>query len=312
MKTRYLLILFAIFSSCKDEISNEKYRNENYVFYQEDGKAGIWQKINPDLDITRPKSLSTYFFPNGSRYAELEVIDSFPNRVIKYFNKKDELKRTIKYTNDSIENLTYENGYYESYYSNKGLLKVEGLIKNGMNQGIWKYYRKDGETLKKLSEYINDTINGTNQEFWENGNLKAKSTFYEGEQNGETIHFYETGEKKESNFRKNGVLNGPTKIFYKSGLIKSHRNFWNNKIIDTAKGYYENGQIRVIQIHNLDTITMKESGKEWIYYKNGQIKSFANISNYKLNGKPTFYDENGELIKTNNSEKNMTIDSLKN
>ena len=52
---------------------------------------------NPDLDIERPKSLSTYFFPNGSRYAELEVIDSFHNRVIKYFNKKDELKRTIKY-----------------------------------------------------------------------------------------------------------------------------------------------------------------------------------------------------------------------
>ncbi|WP_231892006.1 hypothetical protein, partial [Tenacibaculum ovolyticum] len=61
-----------IFSSCQEDIFNKKFRNENYVFYQEEGKTGKWLKIKPNLEIKLPKSHSTYFFPNGNRYAELE------------------------------------------------------------------------------------------------------------------------------------------------------------------------------------------------------------------------------------------------
>lgn len=173
MKKIYFLFLLIIVSSCSEDISNAKYRNQNYVFYQEDGKVGEWQVINPLLKITPPKSNSTYFFPNGNRYAELKVIDSFPNRIVKYFDKEnDQLTRTSFYKSDTLINEIYVDGYYRQYYSSLGDLQLEGNIKNGLTQGEWKYYAKDGVTLKQISQHKNDTINGFQKLYHENGNLE--------------------------------------------------------------------------------------------------------------------------------------------
>ena len=168
MKIKHLLLLLIIVSSCKDDISNRNFRNENYVFYQENGKPSEWLKINPELEIDLPKSHSTYFFPNGSKFAELKVIDSFPNRVLKYFNLEDKLIRIVEFKSDSIVNEVFENGHYKEYHSNFGLMKSEGLIENNLPQGKWKFYRKDGKTIKQTLEYINDTLHGVREDYWEN------------------------------------------------------------------------------------------------------------------------------------------------
>ncbi len=304
MKIKYLLLLLIILSSCKDDISNGNFRNENYVFYQENGKAGKWQKINPELEIKLPKSHSTYFFPNGSRYAELKVIDSFPNRIIKYFNKEDKLIRTIKFKSDSIVSKVFENGNYRGYHSNLGLLQSEGLFENNMYQGKWKFYYKDGETIKQIVEYVNDTLHGIREDYWGNGNLKSKATNIKGKQNGKSSHYFESGELEEMNFLKNNVLHGHMTSYYKNGQVEHYRNYWNGKRKDTCKTFFENGNIERVQIINLDTLTLKSSGKIYIYFKNGELKAEADLVDYNAHGNFILYNENGTIIERSQKRNN--------
>lgn len=273
MKIKYFLLLLIILSSCKDDISNRNFRNEKYVFYQENGKAGEWLKINPELEIKLPKSHSTYFFPNGNRYAELKVIDSFPNRIIKYFNKEDKLIRTVKFKSDSIVSKVFENGYYKGYHSNLGLLQSEGLIEKHMYQGKWKFYRNDGETIKQIVEYVNDTLHGIREDYWENGNLKSTVNIINGKHNGTSLHYYENGNLEERNNLKNGELHGSMVKYYENKNVESERKYWNGELIDSCKSYYESGQLRLLQFFNLDTITMKKSGTQINYYPSGKVEA---------------------------------------
>lgn len=315
MNIKYFLLPLLILFSCKDDISNRKFRNENYVFYQEDGKAGEWLKINPELEIKLPKSHSTYFFPNGNRYAELKVIDSFANRIVKFFNKEDYLIRTVKFKSDSIVSKVFENGYYKGYHSNLGLLHSEGLIENHMCQGKWKLYLKDGETIEQTVEYINDTLNGIREDYWENGNLKGTVNIINGKHNGTSLHYYKNGNLEERNNLKNGEFHGSMIQYYENKNIKSERNYWNGELIDSCKSYYESGQLKLLQFFNLDTITMIKSGTQINYYPNGKVKAKitfdANIAHLKLyyksgnleeistklndkhHGEVTVYHENG-------------------
>lgn len=314
MKIKYLALLLIAFSSCKDDISNKAFRNENYVFYQENGKAGEWLEINPDLEVKLPKSYSTYFFPNGNKYAELEVIDSFPNRIIRYYNKENKLMRTSEYISDSLKSELYENGYYHQYHSNLGLLQSEGMITNNMQQGKWKFYRKD-ETLKQIVHYVNDTIMGMREDFWANGNLKASVNVIKGIHNGLSLHYYENGNIQERNNLKNGKFHGSMIKYYENKNVESEREYWNDELIDSCKSYYENGQLKLLQYFNLDTITMKKSGTQINYYPSGKVEAeityngnIANLKRYyesgdleeistkindKHDGEVTVYHENG-------------------
>ncbi len=276
------------------------------MFYQEDGKAGKWQKINPELEIKLPKSHSSYFFPNGNRYAELEVLDSFPNRIIKYFDKtNDNLTRTSIYKSDSLINEVFENGYYRQYHSNLGYIKSEGPIKNRMFQGKWKFYRKDGETIKQIVEYANDTLHGIREDYWENGNLKSKTYNKKGKLNGESLHYFETGELKETNFLLNNEFHGKLKRYYKNGNIDFERNYWKGKRKDTCKTFFENGNIERLQIYDLDTLTMKVKGKEYVYFETGQLKlKVDDVTDYSKTGKLTVYNKNGVVIERSEKKNN--------
>uniref|UniRef100_UPI00404A946D toxin-antitoxin system YwqK family antitoxin n=2 Tax=Flavobacterium sp. TaxID=239 RepID=UPI00404A946D len=295
MRIRYLLPLLIILSSCDDDISNSKFRNENYVFYQENGKAGVWQKIDPALEIKLPKSHSTYFFPNGNRYAELEVIDSFPNRVIAFYNKNDKLTRTVTYKSDSIVHDVFVNGNFKSYYSSLGFLKSEGLIEKQMWQGEWKYYWNDGKTIKKILHYVNDTLQGMREDYWENGNLMMRVNMIDGKKNGESVYYYENGNLEERSFFKNGSFHGSMVLYFENKNIKSERKYWNGRLIDTCKTYFENGQLSLMQVFDLDTITLKNSGKQINYYPNGNMKAKVSFNDDASN--ITVYYEN-DMVKT--------------
>ncbi|WP_274474210.1 toxin-antitoxin system YwqK family antitoxin [Mangrovimonas aestuarii] len=295
MKPIYLLILAICFSSCKDDISNKRYRNENYVFYKEDGKQGEWRKINPNLKLVLPKSHSTYFFPNGSRHSELEVLDTFPNRIIKYFDKTGRLTYITRYKNDTIFKETFENGYHKEYHSNYGNLSCEGLIENGMQQGIWKYYRENGKTLENIIEFKNDTINGIQEDYWENGNLKVAMQITMGNFNGKNTHYYKSGQIKEIDFMKNDMFNGKTTTYHLNGRLRSELYYWNDKPIDTAKFYYESGKLKDIRISNLDTTTLKSSGNIISFYESGALKETFDTKNEIADGEVKIYYENGNL-----------------
>jgi len=289
------LLLLTIFSSCSDDISNEKFRNENYVYYEENGKSGKWLKIDSNVKLIPPKSKSTYFFSNGSRFAELEVIDSFPNRKFKYYSKKDELIRTRIYKSDSILKDNFENGYYKGYHTNFGFLQSEGLVENNKVQGQWKFYQKDGKTLKQIIEYKNDSVNGIRKDFWENGNLQSISNWKMGKESGESIIYHENGNIDEKHFIKNGQIHGRIEQFYSDGTKRFWTNSWYGITKDTSKYFYKNGKLKNLTIVSLDTITKISIGKEYRYFPSGLIKAESEIKNNLPDGIKISYHENGNI-----------------
>ena len=290
----YLFITIILFS-CKDDITNKRYRNENYVFYQEDGKEGEWRKIDPLKEPDLPKSLSTYFFPNGSKYAELEILDSFPNRIVKYYDFSERLTHTNKYSLDSLIETRFFDGYYYGYYSNLGLLEAEGLIKNGLNQGKWKFYWKDGKTLKQIVKYANDTVNGIREDYWDNGNLKSKVYKINGVLNGECFHYYKNGQLEEHSFWKDGKFNGKSVRYHKNGVVQAKCQYWNDIAIDTCKFYYNDGVLKGIEINQIDTVTNKLSKIVANYYQNGKLKQSFKKINEHYDGPIKVYYKNGKL-----------------
>ncbi|GAA3592446.1 hypothetical protein Q4Q39_05605 [Flavivirga amylovorans] len=305
MKIKYLLLLLVVLTSCKDDISNEKFRNENYVFYQENGKDGKWLKINPELEIKLPKSHSTYFFPNGKRYVELEVIDSFPNRILKFYNKEDKLIRTSKFKSDSVLKTVYENGYYRGYHSNIGLLKSEGLIENGMYQGEWKFYRKDGETLKQIIGYVNDKYHGTRMDFWENGKKRDSTSYINGKLMGKAVHYYENGALEEINFLNDNKAHGKSIRYYPNGKLQAECTYWNGKKMDTCKFYYENGILKAIDIIELDTVSLSSTWITHRYLENGKLEKILEMKNEEPNGKAKLFHKNGKLAQEFNIKNNI-------
>lgn len=290
LKIYYLILIPLLFISCSDDISNRKFRNENYVFYQEDGKEGEWLKINPNLEKTLPKSHSSYFFSNGNRYAELEVIDSFPNRIIHFYDLDDKLTNVVKYNLDTITKTNYEEGMLMFYHSNLGVKSKEGKVINGLKQGLWKRYNKDGVLIKEYN-LKEGKDHGKRIDYYPNGKVESISNWDNNMQIGLTKYFFENGAIKEINYVKNKKLHREFIEYYKSGQIKTQEFYWNGKLKDTSKYFYENGQIKVIQIFNLDTTTLKSSGTQTNYYPNGKLMAestfngkYSHVNLYYKNG----------------------------
>ena len=125
MKIRHFILFIIILISCKGKIGNS-----NYLFYEEEGKQGYWQKTTKNSNFKYKKGKLSYFYKNGIRFGEIEVLDSLPNRIEKFYDKEtDRLTKTVWVKDDLEYKTVYENGYYKNYYSNKGEIVIEeGLV----------------------------------------------------------------------------------------------------------------------------------------------------------------------------------------
>lgn len=317
MKIKYLILLLITFSSCKDDIENAEYRNSDYVFYKESGKQGFWQKISKDSDFKYKKGILNYFYNNGNRFGEIEVLDSFPNRIEKLYDKSNNgLIKTVWVKNDSEYKRVYENGYHKHFYTNNGKVIIEeGLVENNLEQGLWKRYWNTDGNLKKTINFKDGKSHGETVNYWKNGNTKDISNWDMGKQIGKTVFYYENGKIEEENHKKDGEFHGSMIKYFKNTNIESERKYWKGELIDTCKTYYESGQLRLLQFFDLDTISMKKTGTQINYYPSGKVEAeitfndnIANLKRYyesgdleeistkindKHDGEVTVYHENG-------------------
>lgn len=292
-----LFISSTIIESCSSDIGDTKYRNANYLYYKEEGKSGYWQKTNSNSNFKYKKGKLTYFFDNGNRFGEIEVIDSLPNRIEQFYDKdSNKLIKTVWRKADSVIKLKYENGYYKGYHSNNGILTKEGNIENNLEQGVWKKYRKNNGSLRQIIELKDGLEHGKRENYWENGKLQSVSYWEMGKQVGEGVIYFENGNLEEKNFIKKGELHGIAKEYYQNGNLKSSDKYWYGKKCDTSKTFYENGNIKKLQIINLDTISQITTGKEFRYFLSGKLQAEIDFKNFKGNGDLTIYNENGIII----------------
>lgn len=68
--------------------------------------------------------------------------------------------------------------------------KVNYVDSNGLKQGLWKEYFKNGK-IKSIAYYKNNQLHGVYKSFHENGKLEGLSNFVNGKGEGEQITYHE-------------------------------------------------------------------------------------------------------------------------
>lgn len=154
------------------------------------------------------------------------------------------------------------------FYHDNGKVYTKGQFNNkGISVGIWtEYYLSGQKKYEAISEQgnwfslRNDKLQilnywteqgellvcngqGTLTVYFDNGNLKHRSTWAHNLKNGVLQEFYGDGKLNiELNFR-NGVRDGEAKIFHNNGNLYIHCFYDNGKPAHSYKEWYKKGQL---------------------------------------------------------------------
>lgn len=213
-------------------------------------------------------------------------------------------------------------GYWKNYYPN-GNLASEGRIAYGKSEGTWRFYHPNGQ-IKQTEErragllyaldtfysasgdaYPNTTFKGgfgIRFDYYSEGSLKEKSTYYQGYKQGKTETFANEGQKTGIYFYQKNTLHGPYFRFYPNGKT-------------AEKGFYFRGKQQGAFATYDTTGNLREKGKIWDEKKQGlwleyekNTKSYRQITyrHGKIDGQAVFYDAAGNI-----SEKGLFKDGKK-
>jgi antitoxin component YwqK of YwqJK toxin-antitoxin module len=128
-------------------------------------------------------------------------------------------------------------------------------------------------------------------EYYDNGQIKSKSTVNQGWGNGVFSLWYENGQKKREINTKDGKKDGKGTWWHENGQIYSQGSYKNNKEDGMMTFWYENGQIKQEGSYRLGN----EYDKWTWWYENGQIKHEGSYRHGKKVGKFTEWDENAQI-----------------
>ncbi len=90
-----------------------------------------------------------------------------------------------------------------------------------INDGIVRWYYEDGK-LKAESTYKEGYLDGISTFYFENGNKRAREFYADGRLHGLCIYYFETGEVKAEEYYKSGVLKKQIKYSKEGKVISSN------------------------------------------------------------------------------------------
>ena len=280
-------------------------QNGKYIEYYKNGQIkvqGYYKEGKRDGEfkafLRNGKSAGSIFYKDG------KIIKSTLTNFMKE-NASFSILTDINYNLNShkIVSSEFPNGLLETYFT---------FNKNGILDGENREYYEEGD-IKSIFYFKNNVVDGTSISYYQNGNIQEKNTYKNGEENGEGILYYENGNIKEKYFMKNDKLDGEATAYFEDGKIRNKSIFKDGvkleeevyKDNEIIKNTFRNSEIIQQDIYskNKKLVLRKNllnDGKiEYIsYYENGVIKEKAYFINGKQEKEHFFYDEKGNLIKT--------------
>ena len=270
----------------------EYYKNGNIKVqgnYKDGKREGEFKTF-----LRNSKSAGSIFYKDG------KIIKSTLTNFMKE-NASFSILTDINYNLNShkIVSSEFPNGLLETYFT---------FNKNGILDGENREYYEEGD-IKSIFYFKNNVVDGTSISYYQNGNIQEKNTY----KNGEGILYYENGNIKEKYFMKNDKLDGEATAYFEDGKIRNKSIFKDG--VKLEEEVYKDNEIikntfRNSEIIQQDTYSKNKKlvfrknllndGKiEYIsYYENGVIKEKAYFINGKQEKEHFFYDEKGNLIKT--------------
>ena len=241
------------------------------------------------------KSAGSVFYKDG-KIIKSTLVNSMKD------NASFSLVTDINYNLNSHELVTDE-------FPNQLLKQYFIFNKNGLLDGESREYYEEGD-IKAVSSFKNNVADGLFISYYQNGNIKDKQNYKNGNEEGEGLFYYENGQLEEKYFMKNGKLDGEAinyfndgkirnKAIFKDGIILEEEVHENNEI---KKNTFKNEEIVQQDIYSKNkilktTIFFLENGKAKIitYHKNGNKQEEVFSINGLLDGEAFIYYPSGKL-----------------
>ena len=131
---------------------------------------------------------------------------------------------------------------YTIFFDQKGNKVSEGLVKNKLFEGQWKYYHKESKDIMTLENYKNGKLNGSRKVFYKENELAEEVNYVDGKKNGIGKTFGENGKQIDQHTFVNDVFEGKAIYFNASGKKMYEGDYKNNSKIGTWK-FYENDKV---------------------------------------------------------------------
>jgi antitoxin component YwqK of YwqJK toxin-antitoxin module len=272
-----------------------------------------------------PTGKFIYYYPNG-KIKSITLFYSKSNQAFTQFYNTEGRKisqgKVIGNEKDST---------WVFYDANDSVRAIENY-RNGKKQGLFLTYYNNGKLLLEKN-YENDIPEGSCKEYFDNGKPKAEFTYRGGLYNGKarfyflsgqlniegeylndfkegTWNFYEENGTldwqvifKRSNTVKSKRYNGEEDQFYVSKIPKSKINYKNGLRNGAFTEYYDLGEVKVITIPEKDGYP--EEQEESIVGQ--KTKRQGQYLNDKLEGKVTYYKEDGTIEKEETYKEGVMI-----
>lgn len=220
--------------------------------YDTNGKRhGLWKGLHSETN--RPRYEGT--FNHGKETG-----------IFKYFD--DTKAGTVIATRDFSKG---DGTCYTIFYNQKSNKVSEGVLKNKLPEGEWKYYHFESPRPMTIEYYKNGKLHGLKKVFYKDGTLAEISNYSNGILNGPYVKYAENSKLLEELNYKNGQLHGKISYYDGAGNIVS-------------KGEYKNG---------------RKSGY-WETYKDGKLEKKEKITAYT---RRVFSKDNPAEVKTKSEKK---------
>lgn len=208
-------------------------------------KQGKWMKV----------------YSNGETAYEVYFKDGKPIGKFKRYHENGKLSSLLNYDNEGIKADV-------EFYNEKGEKISQGTYTGKIKNGLWVYYN-NGIKIKE-EEYKEDSLNGFQITYYENGQIYDRKKYENNIQVGLWEKFHPNSKPHLKAFLVNGLMEGPLLRYYYSGEIEV-RGQYKNDLKEGKWTYYS-----------------EEGLKDYIEYKNGidvneDNVEKANSEEYKKN-----------------------------
>lgn len=263
--------------------------------------------IETDCNYTNDKKDGYYkvFDENGNLISITKYIDDIPVTDAAETAKLD-IKREYHPNAREKSIGSYKNGVPEGitrYYDEngkiigaklyrEGVALGEGVVDGyGLRQGKWKEFYDSGE-LRAEGSYMNNKRIGNWKFYFKNGSLEQNGTYTDDKPEGKWTWYFPNGNiKREENYYR-GFEDGESIEYNDSGKVVTKGNYIEGE--KDGEWFYENGDFKEIGSYRAGS---REGGWK-AFYEDGKLLYEAKFTSDRFSGKYTSYWPDGKTKQT--------------
>jgi len=294
-----------------------------------EGKKNGFRTTYQGSEITREnfvndikQGYSFVLYPDKKVKMKVPFVNGLEEGMAKTYDEEGNITELVEYkkgyvvARERINRLNANEkrqGKWKWFFEDESTVQLEGNYKNGLKDGYWKEYDRDGNLLT-ATKYVDGEKQEMAEElvqldiktdYYPDGKVKIVATYnkdglpegvrreYNADGDVEKSFIFRKGKiVAEGIFTDAGLRQGLWKEFYTDGKLKATGLYTDDKRQGIWKFYYVNGQLEQMGKYVNGN---PDSTWKW-YYLNGNLLREENFYNALPDGNYTEYDLNGKII----------------